>query len=65
MANNGGTVIPATGLLDVLQFTGTPAAVTTAFMAAIANDDIIISCDTSRKKDSNDIVLTVVAIIAD
>jgi len=64
MANNGGTVIADKTTLDVLQFTGTAAEVQTAFRAAIANDDIIISCDTTRKKDSNDITLTVVAIIA-
>ena len=64
MANNGGTVIADKTLLDVLQFTGTAAVVQTALRAAIANDDIIISCDTSRKKDSNEITLTVVAIVA-
>ena len=64
MANNGGTVIPNKTLLDVLQFTGTAAVVQAALRAAIANDDIIVSCDTSRKKDSNEIVLTVVAIVA-
>tara|TARA_R110000824_G_scaffold32561_4_gene105059 strand:- start:3145 stop:3336 length:192 start_codon:yes stop_codon:yes gene_type:complete len=46
--------------LTVSQFTGTAAVVQTAFRAAIENDDWIISCDTSRKKDSNDITLTVV-----
>tara|TARA_R110001592_G_scaffold152441_2_gene379980 strand:+ start:1837 stop:2031 length:195 start_codon:yes stop_codon:yes gene_type:complete len=64
MAHNGGTVIADKTLLDVLQFTGTPAVVQAALRAAIANDDVIISCDTSRKKDSNEIVLTVVAIVA-
>lgn len=64
MANNGGTVIPDKSKLNVLQFTGTAAVVQAALRAAIANDDIIISCDTSRKKDSNDITLTAVAIIA-
>ena len=60
MANNGGTVIADKTKLTVSQFTGTAAAVQTAFRAAIANNDVIISCDTSRKKDSNDITLTVV-----
>ena len=64
MANNGGTVIADKTLLDVLQFTGTAAVVQASLRAAIANDDIIISCDTSRKKDSNEITLTVVAIVA-
>ena len=64
MANNGGTVIADKTNLDVLQFTGTAAVVQAALRAAIANDDIIISCDTTRKKDSNEITLTVVAIIA-
>tara|TARA_R110000796_G_scaffold59306_7_gene136628 strand:- start:1060 stop:1254 length:195 start_codon:yes stop_codon:yes gene_type:complete len=64
MANNGGAVIADKTKLEVLQFTGTAAVVQAALRAAIANADIIISCDTSRKKDSNDITLTVVAVIA-
>lgn len=60
MANNGGTVITDKTKLMVSQFTGTASEVQTAFRAAIANDDVVISCDTSRKKDSNDITLTVV-----
>ena len=60
MAYNGGTVIADTTKLTVSQFTGTAAAVHTAFRAAIANNDVIISCDTSRKKDSNNVTLTVV-----
>ena len=60
MANNGGTVIADKNKLKVSQFTGTAAAVQTSFRAAIANNDVIISCDTSRKKDSNSITLTVV-----
>tara|TARA_R110000744_G_scaffold104449_1_gene200014 strand:+ start:317 stop:511 length:195 start_codon:yes stop_codon:yes gene_type:complete len=64
MANNGGTVIADKTKLEVLQFTGTATVVQTALRAAIANDDIIISCDTSRKKNSENITLTVVAIIA-
>jgi len=46
--------------LKVSQFTGTAAVVQTAFRAAIENNDWIISCDTSRKKDSDNITLTVV-----
>ena len=53
MANNGGTVIADKTKLKVNAFTGTAAEVQTAFRAAIANDDVVISCDTSRKKDSN------------
>ena len=64
MANNGGTVIPDKTKLTVLSFEGTAAAVTTALRAAIANADIIINASTSRKKDSNIVVCTVVAIIA-
>ena len=60
MANNGGMVITDKSKLKVSQFTGTAAEVQTSFRAAIANNDVVISCDTSRKKDSNDITLTVV-----
>ena len=60
MANNGGMVIADTDKLKVSQFTGTAAAVQTAFRAALDDADVVISCDTSRKKDSNDITLTVV-----
>tara|TARA_R100000808_G_C2145729_1_gene153566 strand:- start:489 stop:686 length:198 start_codon:yes stop_codon:yes gene_type:complete len=60
MANNGGTVIADVDKLTVSQFTGTAAAVQTAFRAALDDNDVVISCDTSRKKDSNDITLTVV-----
>jgi len=62
MANNGGTVIADKTKLKVNAFTGTAAEVQTAFRAAIANDDVVISYDTSRKKDSNFITLTVVWI---
>lgn len=62
MANNGGTVIADKTKLKVNQFSGTAAEVQTAFRAAIANDDVVISCDTSRKKDSNTVTLTVVWI---
>ena len=51
MANNGGTVIADKTKLKVNAFTGTAAEVQTAFRAAIANDDVVISCDVSRKKD--------------
>ena len=50
MANNGGTVIADKTKLKVNAFTGTAAEVQTAFRAAIANNDVVISCDTSRKK---------------
>ena len=60
MANNGGTVISDKTKLKVNAFTGTAAEVQTAFRAAIANNDVVISCDTTRKKDSNFITLTVV-----
>ena len=60
MANNGGMVVTDKTKLIVSQFTGTAAAVQTAFRAAIANADVIISCDPSRKKDSDRITLTVV-----
>ena len=59
MAQTDNIIVDKTKL-KVSQFTGTAAAVQTAFRAAIANNDWIISCDTSRKKDSNYIVLTVV-----
>ena len=60
MANNGGTVITDTGKLKVNAFTGTAAEVQVAFRAALANNDVVISCDATRKKDSNFITLTVV-----
>ncbi len=60
--NHGGTIIADKTKLKVNAFTGTAAEVQTAFRAAIANDDVVISCDTSRKKDSNFITLTVVWI---
>ena len=60
MANNGGMVITDKTKLMVSQFTGTASEVQTAFRAAIANSDVVISCDTSRKKDTNTITLTVV-----
>ena len=52
MANNGGTVIADKTKLKVNAFTGTAAEVQTAFRAAIANDDVVISCDTTRKKNT-------------
>jgi len=58
--NHGGTIIADKTKLKVNAFTGTAAEVQTAFRAAIANGDVVISCDTSRKKDSNFITLTVV-----
>ena len=60
MANNGGTVITDKTKLMVNEFTGTAAEIQTAFRAAIANSDFVITANASRKKDSNDIVLTVV-----
>jgi|TARA_S200002703_G_scaffold155458_1_gene159642 hypothetical protein len=60
MANNGGTVIADKTKLKVNAFTGTAAEVQTAFRAAIANDDVVISCDTTRKKNTEIITLTVV-----
>ena len=60
MANNGGTVITDKTKLMVNEFTGTAAEIQTAFRAAIANSDVVITETASRKKDSNDIVLTVV-----
>ena len=60
MANNGGTVITDRTKLMVNEFTGTAAEIQTAFRAAIANNDVVITANASRKKDSNDIVLTVV-----
>ena len=60
MANNGGTVIGTVANLNVSQFTGTAAEVQTALRAEIDAADVIISCDTTRKKDSNDITMTVV-----
>lgn len=60
MANNGGTVITDKTKLMVNEFTGTAAEIQTAFRAAIANLDVVITANASRKKDSNDIVLTVV-----
>ena len=60
MANNGGTVITDKTKLMVNTFTGTAAEVQTAFRAAIANNDVVISCDVSRKKDTNVLTLAVV-----
>ena len=60
MANNGGTVITDKTKLKVNSFTGTLAEIQTAFRAAIANDDVVITANASRKKDSNDHVLVVV-----
>tara|TARA_B100001094_G_scaffold219372_1_gene213463 strand:+ start:1750 stop:1947 length:198 start_codon:yes stop_codon:yes gene_type:complete len=60
MANNGGTVITDKTKLMVSRFAGTVAEVQTAFRAAIANSDVVISCDVSRKKNSEDVSLTVV-----
>lgn len=60
MANNGGTVITDKTKLMVSEFTGTAAEIQTAFRAAIANADVVITANASRKKDSNDIALTVV-----
>ena len=60
MANNGGTVITDKTKLKVNAFTGTAAEVQTAFRAAIANNDVVISCDTTRKKNTEVITLTVV-----
>jgi|TARA_R100000479_G_scaffold79244_1_gene38478 hypothetical protein len=62
MANNGGTVIADKTKLKVNAFTGTAAEVQTAFRAAIANNDVVISCDTTRKKNTEIITLTVVWI---
>lgn len=60
MANNGGTVITDKTKLRVSRFAGTAAEVQTAFRGAIANNDVVISCDVSRRKNSEDILLTVV-----
>lgn len=60
MANNGGTVITDKTKLMVSRFVGTAAEVQTAFRAAIANNDVVISCDVSRRKNSEDVSLTVV-----
>jgi molybdenum-dependent DNA-binding transcriptional regulator ModE len=60
MANNGGTVITDKTKLMVNTFTGTAAEVQTAFRAAIANNDVVITCSVSRKKDTNDLTLSVV-----
>lgn len=60
MANNGGTVITDKTKLMVNEFVGTPAEIQTAFRAAIANSDVVITANASRKKDSNDFVLVVV-----
>ena len=60
MANNGGTVITDKTKLMVSEFVGTAAEIQTAFRAAIANNDVVITANASRKKDSNDITLTVV-----
>ncbi len=60
MAFNGGTVITDKTKLMVNTFTGTAAEVQTAFRAAIANNDVVISTDVSRKKDTNVVSLTVV-----
>ncbi len=60
MANNGGTVITDKTKLKVNEFTGTVAEIQTAFRAAIANNDVVITANASRKKDSNDHVLVVV-----
>jgi len=60
MANNGGTVITDKTKLMVSRFAGTVAEVQTAFRAAIANSDVVISCDVSRRKNGEDVSLTVV-----
>tara|TARA_R100000329_G_scaffold149513_1_gene140302 strand:+ start:1471 stop:1668 length:198 start_codon:yes stop_codon:yes gene_type:complete len=60
MANNGGTVITDKTKLKVNEFTGTVSEIQTAFRAAIANNDVVITANASRKKDSNDHVLVVV-----
>ena len=60
MANNGGTVITDKTKLMVNSFVGTASEVQTAFRAAIANNDVVISCDVSRRKNSEDVALTVV-----
>jgi len=60
LANNGGTVITDKTKLKVNEFTGTVSEIQTAFRAAIANNDVVITANASRKKDSNDHVLVVV-----
>lgn len=60
MANDGGTVITDTAKLMVSEFTGTVAEIQTAFRAALANGDVVITANASRKKDSNDFMLVVV-----
>jgi molybdenum-dependent DNA-binding transcriptional regulator ModE len=60
LANNGGTVITDTAKLMVSEFTGTVAEIQAAFRAALANNDVVITANASRKKDSNDFMLVVV-----
>mgnify|MGYP005825965373 CR=1 FL=1 len=60
MANNGGTVIADKTKLKVSTFIGTAAEVQTALRAAIANSDVIISCDTHLRKYNQTVMMTVV-----
>ena len=60
MANNGGTVITDKTKLMVSSFTGTAAEIQTAFRAAIANNDVVISADVSKRTYNQTLTLTVV-----
>jgi|TARA_R100001463_G_scaffold80099_2_gene134514 hypothetical protein len=44
----------------VTELRGTAAEVQAAFIALVSNDDVVMGVSTSRVKDSNDIILTVV-----
>ena len=60
MANNGGTVITDKTKLMVSSFTGTAAEIQTKFRAAIANNDVVISADVSKRTYNQTLTLTVV-----
>ena len=60
MANNGGTVIADKTKLKVSTFEGTAASIQTSLRAAIANNDVIISCDMVSKHGASGLALTVV-----
>tara|TARA_R110002020_G_scaffold23154_7_gene77484 strand:+ start:3681 stop:3878 length:198 start_codon:yes stop_codon:yes gene_type:complete len=60
MANNGGTVIADKTKLIVSSFTGTAAEIQAAFRSAIANNDVIISADVSKRSHNQTLTLTVV-----
>ena len=60
MANNGGTVIADKTKLIVSSFTGTAAEIQAKFRAAIANNDVVISADVSKRSHNQTLTLTVV-----